>query len=350
MGDSVEREARPTLHVLEVCLTEPSAWNSIEQFRAIQKRDFPAAGPLSELEHPIIKAGRLLTPDPSTALGFQIHTLTHGNNFPSLWRELKAGQWRGLITQQDGAGQWWIVLAGLERENDDNDIYNQIRQLDKNDIKALYPNEDDQDLLSLESASITQEEWENSCIKVFLDIISQAARESNQGRGNLPQHPSHVGAHLDIFVEIDRISEFDEPSSTPAEIMLGIELGNWSDTVLERALIPKLLQAIDPALEHWDVVHDNGIRLLYSLLTTEAQLQGLIADPPTDARASPVTVENSTCLSVAFAHYTQKRDTADAHVFGKPLKAICGQWFVPTRNPDSLTICPKCDDMINRLP
>ncbi len=342
--------ARPTLHVLEVCLAEPSAWIDSGQYRAIQKRDFRSAGSLTELGHPIIRAGHSLTRDADSANGFQIHNLTHGNLFPTLWRELKTGQWRGLITQQDKEGQWWLILAGLERENDHTDIYKQIRDLGKDDITALYPTEDDLTLLNLETAHQSQSDWELRCIDSFLQLMSRAFVEREKVRTGLPPHPSHVGARMDVEIEIDVVSDIDNPESSPSEVLLSIELGDWTDSVLLRQLVPLLLNAVDPVLENWDSTIDSGLHMMFALLTTASSLKNVIGPPKTYNGNGVASMTTGDRLSISMAHYLPARAMADAHVHGTPLKALCGQWFVPTKNPDNLKTCPQCDTQLQSLP
>jgi hypothetical protein len=51
-----------------------------------------------------------------------------------------------------------------------------------------------------------------------------------------------------------------------------------------------------------------------------------------------------------FAHYAMKVLITDAYIFGTPLTALCGQTFVPSRDPERLPVCPKCQEIIDGLP
>lgn len=43
------------------------------------------------------------------------------------------------------------------------------------------------------------------------------------------------------------------------------------------------------------------------------------------------------------AHYANKAKIAEALVTGKPVRALCGKVFVPTRDPDGRPVCPRCE-------
>jgi hypothetical protein len=49
------------------------------------------------------------------------------------------------------------------------------------------------------------------------------------------------------------------------------------------------------------------------------------------------------------AHYAMKVLITDAYVFGTPLTALCGETFVPSRDPENLPVCPKCQAMIDEM-
>lgn len=43
-----------------------------------------------------------------------------------------------------------------------------------------------------------------------------------------------------------------------------------------------------------------------------------------------------------FAHYVRKGRIVEAAVEGTPLEALCGYAWVPSRDPQSLPVCPPC--------
>lgn len=43
-----------------------------------------------------------------------------------------------------------------------------------------------------------------------------------------------------------------------------------------------------------------------------------------------------------FAHYIRKSDWERAYVEGKPVRALCGKLWVPSRDPDRYEVCQTC--------
>lgn len=43
-----------------------------------------------------------------------------------------------------------------------------------------------------------------------------------------------------------------------------------------------------------------------------------------------------------FAHYARKSDITEALITGRPIVALCGKWWTPTRDPERYPICQTC--------
>lgn len=50
-----------------------------------------------------------------------------------------------------------------------------------------------------------------------------------------------------------------------------------------------------------------------------------------------------------FAHYAEKNAITRAFVTGKPIIAMCGKVWIPTRAPDGFPTCSKCKEMYDQL-
>lgn len=46
--------------------------------------------------------------------------------------------------------------------------------------------------------------------------------------------------------------------------------------------------------------------------------------------------------SERFAHYVRKEKLTEAMITGKPVVALCGKVWTPSRNPDRYPVCPTC--------
>jgi hypothetical protein len=51
-----------------------------------------------------------------------------------------------------------------------------------------------------------------------------------------------------------------------------------------------------------------------------------------------------------FSHYAPKDKIVEAAVTGKPIRALCGKKWVPTRDPSRFPVCPACKEIYEKLP
>ena len=49
------------------------------------------------------------------------------------------------------------------------------------------------------------------------------------------------------------------------------------------------------------------------------------------------------------AHYVRKRDHMDGFIFGTKIQALCGIWFVPTRDPAGFPLCEGCTAKLREI-
>ena len=50
-----------------------------------------------------------------------------------------------------------------------------------------------------------------------------------------------------------------------------------------------------------------------------------------------------------FAHYADSVSVTEGYVMGKAVMAICGELFVPSRDPNKFPICPICKELAEAL-
>lgn len=46
-----------------------------------------------------------------------------------------------------------------------------------------------------------------------------------------------------------------------------------------------------------------------------------------------------------FSHYVEKAKLTEALVMGKPVVALCGKVWVPSRDPERYPVCPECKEI-----
>lgn len=50
-----------------------------------------------------------------------------------------------------------------------------------------------------------------------------------------------------------------------------------------------------------------------------------------------------------YAHYADSVSVTEGYVTGKPVLAICGKLFVPSRDPKKFPVCPTCKNIMEAL-
>lgn len=50
-----------------------------------------------------------------------------------------------------------------------------------------------------------------------------------------------------------------------------------------------------------------------------------------------------------FAHYASADSVTEGYIMGRPVKAICGKLFVPSRDPLKFPVCPICKELASVL-
>jgi Protein of unknown function (DUF3039) len=73
--------------------------------------------------------------------------------------------------------------------------------------------------------------------------------------------------------------------------------------------------------------------------------------PDSDLRVhEDVRVDTSHGDHERFAHYVDKNEMMESHVFGTPIKALCGKVWVPSRDASKFPVCPECKEIYESLP
>lgn len=50
-----------------------------------------------------------------------------------------------------------------------------------------------------------------------------------------------------------------------------------------------------------------------------------------------------------YAHYADSVSVTEGYIMGRPVLAICGKFFVPSRDPQKFPICPICKELAEAL-
>jgi hypothetical protein len=50
-----------------------------------------------------------------------------------------------------------------------------------------------------------------------------------------------------------------------------------------------------------------------------------------------------------YAHYAESASVTEGYVMGRPVLALCGSFFIPSRDPLKFPVCPSCKEIVEAL-
>lgn len=324
---TIFRSGRPTVRVLR----EDLGVTRLED-------DLDAHSPLSEWDHPLI---RKLT----TSFGANPADDQHEGSIRSSRRlrllEIKQSQWRGGVWIDEASGQPWLVTAGLAKgeHKDHDDFYVQVEAADKaGTSQAWLPTARDQLQLKRETAAALVLEWRLRLQAAVLDALEPIA---NGGEINIelphPKEDEPAMGTATLTVELIR-----EHAYNLDELLLEVNLSNeHKGSNLGWTVTLGLLAAVHPIETAWD---------WGSAIFSVALDKGRVADRIVELRVLVEERELPSWVPNGSAHRAHRQNLAEATVEGKGVRAMCGIFFVPSRDHVSLPHCETCDREFESLP
>ena len=310
--------ARPTLRLLAELLER---WPDPYEKRAITEQRWDDVQPLSRLSHPILVKSRSLSEAEPVA-----------NRIIECSRDLRlmkvrASQWRAGVWF-DPEGVQWVVAAGLAKggHRDHEDFYQRLeRQCDtERGRKALLPTDEDTRLLKRETAARVLTDWELSVQVLAVDLLAGSLHHGCH-RVVVP-HPTKTIPLAEVeleFVAGEGIEEF------VLSFINNTRQGTHLAYVMER----RLLISIAPPEQEWDLA--GGI---YSAMEESGHCARQIE------RLRDASKERRLLDSARghVAHRVHRRHIGDASVDGRAVRSLCGVYFVPLTDPETLPECEEC--------
>ena len=329
------RRARPTVRVLREDLT--SGWNSPEPQRLLAEGNLHALHPLNDLPHPIlIKAAESFGDDPGS--DHYVGPIASCRSLTLL--EIKFSQWRAGVWI-DEQGVCWILAAGLAKgdHQDWGDFYEQIRRAEETGggMAAQKPTDEGLRLLKRETAAGLRLAWDlqvqEQVHTALLGIHSGGTTRLTvdhpiPGRGRM--------ANVDLTIAQIRDGETDYD-----DVVVEIEPdSDWAGSDLLWSLIVRLLISVHPPEQGWDRVGNSFSNMGEPgrFTAREAELRRLVADRELDE------VVEGQC-----AHRTHRTSLTDRTVSGNGARALCGVFFVPRQDHESLPECEVCSQRLAEI-
>jgi hypothetical protein len=307
------------------CLCEDLVddWGSVAEQRAFQRlraaavssgKDSDVALVLEEApttacaSHPLVAGFRASFE--SDSAGIRRESIS-GLSDPHWWKQ-KVSRWRGAATDAEvvGVGEAWLCAGGLRAAGESRDFY-------KSFMKGIETAGAERYLPALE------------------DRLLHVPAPS-------PEPVAEVLAHLSFEVHRE-VGEGEEL----VELFMQVSDQDHARPSLVQLLIDTAQSVVEPVVDAWRVLPGVGTSQIWSTLISVETLRN--AREVRSSGAVPVRLRESRLRLGVQAHYTQKDGIVSATVEGDAVRGLCGRWFVPTSNPDSLPVCPSCKDEYSRL-
>lgn len=263
---------------------------------------------------------------------------------PPWWKVRFSERWRGAIAEDgEGAGQPWLVGAGIRRDGADDDFYERFPADVASKGRAHFePTDKDRARLALEASEGRRVAWSQHVYVTVLETVA-AAVEVGTASCKIESPESDGSVIADLEVTVFDLDEDDLPHLVPAEVAVHLRVLDYGNVPALREAQRLACAAVSPCEEDWDVAPEAvGVRLM--ALVTRARIDQIVASATIVDKTAHEPAPPPVVAPVTRAHYAVKGTLAAAVVQGEPVRAICGQWFVPRQDPTDMPVCEECSE------
>jgi hypothetical protein len=255
--------------------------------------------------------------------------------------EIKNSQWRGGVWEDPDSGVRWLLVAGLAMggHQDRDDFYMRIQRENESGEPARWlPTETDLRLLKQETAARLRTEWELKIQRAVLDALRAV-----QTGGSRRIEVEHPVPDQGLFAQIDlTITPVREDGYEADEVVVEIHPGSrYAGSALLWQLTVRVLISIEPPEQRWDRFGDT-----YSNIGEPGAWTQRVEALAKLVEANELAVSEPGTTS----HYTHREHLAGRTINGRAVRALCGVYFVPTQDHESLPQCPTCQERLAELP
>lgn len=260
---------------------------------------------------------------------------------PHWWKQ-KTSRWRGAATDAliVGENEAWLCAGGLRAGNETRDFYVTFTStVNQHGPSRYLPTEADRRVQAVEAKLARLEAWAAQLRLAALVCLAEADTSGERRMLHVP-HPSPASVEAPlahVTFELERISD---AAGELAEVFITVTVEDHTAPNLMLSAMEAIRSVIEPVSDAWRVLPGAEKSEIWSALLAPEAL--LAAHHAVESGEVPEELAESTLVLGVVAHYAPKGHIVDATIAGDPIRGLCGQWFVPTANPDSLPICPTC--------
>ncbi len=341
---------RPTLRVLKVLskgdLLPRKAADAYQAARALDDVDTKVAK-LAEIDIGNLDVNLLRAARRDLADGGADHhvSMTREAKRPVYEvRSYEGAAWRGAVVRVDDDPDLWMVHA------DSHDEFNRhgssvIKDLRIN--KRLGPSDLDRRLRDMEEAPSEERTLRQSLLLNLVSSLASAVKSGEPTQVDLPGVPEFEDAQMLIEGALD-LEDLDVGTAHAevAEVLVRLIIPHWAarsrDQTAKQWLLSVCVPFLQPNSAMQEAIYSQERGLTVQLILSKAQLAQLLAGP-----TEPLEVRDCNPAPPTRLHYTAKVSLVDAYVDGRAVRAVCGEWWVPTGDDSThadLPICPECEE------
>lgn len=330
LGRGGRRVPRPTIKFLR--LLPMDSFSHARDAQAIKGRRWAELS-LGDIQHPLIddakKAFANGLPDKhessSRSSGRTVYEV----------RSRSGAAWRGAVILDD-YGDPWLIWASK------HDEFNSHAKnvLTREGIQGWLPAPAEYKLRMREEAETAARAWKREAIQSILKAIADAVHNGSDASVAIDAPEPGDPVSINIAFEHDAPAESPEQGETLASIFFRV--ANSSQAPYRDDLLACVLPLLQPERDKIDSTFDSRGQLDIWITLTHAKLTQLLA---LDAIAATDEQLDVVCSPNTHLHYVATADLVSALVTGSSSRAVCGRWFVPTKDERAgLPICPDCEE------
>lgn len=343
----------PTMRLLK---SLQSGWTNPAHESSVKRQAWNELPLFSDLGHPALQACQDFEANPGSKKYTEHQASTRHAGYKVIEaRDLSKGPgWRTAVIRMFDTA--WAVFA---------DAHDKFHTSAANAFRESRRGETEPTVFDINIRAIKLQEteqaaliasWQRQLIRSVLDLFKEDYLSTDKNVDvsvKLPEPPDCLlqsdsrALGLEIRVAVvhdDRESSLEEDEQEPeALVEILVSFAPWSaDEEVQNLVLTTVLPVIDPWEEKWTreaASYDKNGNMSFSYDMSVARASQLIfaAESEDDRYFEPEDPQPT-----QQAHYIVRGELAASVVECRPIRSVCGLWFVSSRVPDGLPICRDC--------
>lgn len=288
--------------------------------------------PLTDLEHPAIQ--KATSDFPAEVGDAQVNRESISGLSDPMWWKLKVARWRGAIYVDD-SGQAWLCAAGYREAGSRNDFYKAfMREVEARGAAYFLPTVDDLARAERETRGARFAAWEAEIVRSARAAAAAAAQHLGVAQPFEIVHPR--GRRLaSVTVEASVVEDL-------VELIVQIGFDGWENQDISEFVQNVVVSSIRSEEQEWQTFPIGGVPTYSTIF--ESIDPTVLAEKLRNLRSPAGFIPGSV------AHRSHRQRLTQSSVDGEGVQALCGTWFVPRQDHESLAECSDCAAIHRLMP